>query len=123
MMNHNSLSFTVQIPRATSSRVHLDSDIKSQASNFVQKLFGNVRNISISDKKSVERWIGEWLQNERKGLNEAFEIAASSRFIKLSGMYQSDSNLPDSKGTELQTIDIIVKVLKLFKRCLGILKS
>ncbi|KAK3586918.1 hypothetical protein CHS0354_008514 [Potamilus streckersoni] len=51
----------------------LDKDIKQQISSFIQRQLGQVRRISNTDKSSIERWLGEWAQEERRRLMQIFQ--------------------------------------------------
>ncbi|KAL3889842.1 hypothetical protein ACJMK2_002169 [Sinanodonta woodiana] len=51
----------------------LDKDIKQRISSFIQRQLGQVRHISNTDKSSIERWLGEWAQEERKRLMQSIQ--------------------------------------------------
>ena len=43
-----------------------DPDVKSKVGTFIHKQFGQSKRISQHDKKSMERWLSEQIQTERK---------------------------------------------------------
>ncbi|KAL3889843.1 hypothetical protein ACJMK2_002170 [Sinanodonta woodiana] len=60
-----------EIPVSTENII-IDKDIKHQISSFIQHQLGQVQFTSNKDKSTIERWLGEWAQEERKRLKQIF---------------------------------------------------
>lgn len=67
---------TDNTPRVGNDLYVPDSDIKARVGMFIHKQFGQSKRVSQQDKKTMEKWMAEQIQHERKILRKLLSVPA-----------------------------------------------